>query len=607
MQQQGVRLQKMNEIQKIIKNSSNPKLIEDAFEFAKEAYKEKRRLSGENYIEHALRVASALDKMGLDPLTVAFGLLHDVIDDMPAPTKKNELSGVEKKFGKEITNLVEKISDLNKIRYSLAINLKEKKTLAKEKVENLRMMFLAIAGDLRVILIELVSRLDGLNFLHYLPEEQQKLYAIETLQIFAPTANRLGLSGIRRNLEDLSFSYLFPKRFKWLKDNIKEEYEEKEKYLKKILPQLKKHLKKERLKFVDINYRAKSYWSTYQKLTKHNMSFDKIHDLIALRIIVKDIKDCYKTLGIIHKYYKPISEEINDYIAKPKSNGYRSLHTTVFCEKDRITEIQIRTEEMQKEAEYGVCAHWSYKEKINLKNEGEKFKWINPIRSQGELEKIQKKQTSNGVKEIPEFWKTFKVDFFLNQVFTFTPKGDVIVLAKGSTPIDFAYAVHSDIGSHCESAKVGGKIVPLSHILENGDVIEITVNKNKKPSKDWLRFVKTSLAKSQIKKTVAQDEPSFSFTIPRFIKKKIFEITEKVKKRKEEKIQIKKEKPREIYLAGQKGIMVNMAKCCNPQPEDEVRAYLTKHRAAVLHKTSCENFQKLAKKFPEKIISASWK
>ena len=576
----------MNQIQKIIKNSSNPKLINDAFEFAKEAYKEKRRFSGENYIEHAVRVASTLDKMGLDPLTVAFGLLHDVIDDMPAPIKKNELAGVEKRFGKEITNLVEKISDLNKIRYSLAINLKEKKTFTKEKIENLRRMFLAIAGDLRVVLIELVSRLDGLNFLNYLPEEQQKLYAIETLRIFVPIANRLGLSEIRRNLEDLSFSYLFPKRFKWLKENIKEQYEERERYLKKFLPQLKKHFKKERLKFVDINYRAKSYWSTYQKLMKRDMDFDKIHDLIALRIIVEDIEDCYKTLGIIHKYCKPISEEINDYIAKPKFNGYRSLHTTVFCEKDRITEIQIRTEEMHKEAEYGVYAHWAYKEKIDLEKEGGKFKWI---------------------EKIPEFWKTFKIDFFSNQTFTFTPKGDVIVLSKGSTPIDFAYAVHSDVGSHCEFAKVGGKIVPLSHILENGDVVEITTNKNKKPSKDWLRFVKTSLAKSQIKKTVAQDEPSFAFAIPSFIKKKIFEITERVQKRKEEKIQIKKERPREIYLAGQKGIMVNKAKCCNPQPSDEVRAYLTKHRAAVLHKTSCENFQKLAKKFPDKVIDASWK
>lgn len=576
----------MSQIQKIIKNSSSPKLIEDVFEFAKEAYKDKKWVSGENNIEHAVRVASTLDKMGLDPITIAFGLLHDVIDDMPDPIKKNMLFGIQKKFGKEITNLIEKISNLRKIRYSITINLKEKKTLTREKIENLRMMFLAIAGDLRVVLIELVSRIDGLTFLHYRTEEQQKLYAIETLQIFMPIANRLGLSEIKRNLEDLSFSYLFPKKLKWLKSNIKERYEERKRFLKKFSPKLKKYFKKERLKFVDINYRAKSYWSTYLKLTKHDMDFDKIHDLIALRVVVKDIKDCYEALGIIHKYCKPISEEINDYIAKPKFNGYRSLHTNVFCEKDKITEIQIRTEEMQKEAEYGVYAHWSYKEKIDLKKDGEKFKWT---------------------KKIPEFWETFKIDFFSNKTFAFTPKGDIIVLSKGSTPIDFAYAVHSDIGDHCEFAKIGGKIVPFSHILKNGDVIEIATNRSNKPSKDWLKFVKTSLAKSQIRKKIAQDELNFAFAVPIFIKKKISEITEKVQKRKKEKTKIKKQKPREIYLAGQKGIMVNMAKCCNPEPNDKAMAYLTKHRAAVLHKTSCKNFQKLAKKFPNKVIKASWK
>jgi len=574
-----------NEIQRIIKNSTNPKLIEDAFEFAKEAYKDKNRFSGENYIHHATRVALTLDKMGLDSTTIAFGLLHDAIDDMPISAKKIVLFEIEKKFGKEIANLVEKISYLNKIQYSLVINLKEKKTFTRERIENLRKMFLAIAGDLRIVLIELVARLDGLNFLHHWPEEQQKLYAIETIKIFVPIANRLGLSKIRRDLEDLSFYYLFPKRFEWLKKNIKEEYAEREKYLKKYLPHLKAYFKKEKLKFIDINYRAKSYWSTYQKLIKHNMDFTKIHDLIALRVIVKDVKDCYNALGIIHKYCKPISEEIDDYIAKPKPNGYRSLHTTVFFQEDKIIEIQIRTEEMQKEAEYGVYAHWSYKEKIDLKNEGEKFKWV---------------------KEVPEFWKIFKIDFFPNQVFTFTPKGDVVDLPKGSTPIDFAYAVHSDIGNHCESAKIGGKIVPLSHILESGDVVEIITGKNKKPSRDWLRFVKTSLAKSQIKKTTAQDEPNFAFAIPNFIKKKIFEITQRGKKKKEEKKLIKKEGPRQIYLAGQKGMLLHIAKCCNPQPGDNVRAYLAKQRATVLHKSSCSNFKKISEKFPNRIIDASW-
>lgn len=574
-----------DDIEKIVKRSPNPKLIEDAFEFAKEAYKERNRLSGESYIVHAVRVALMLDKMNLDPTTIAFGILHDVIDDIPDSARKAEIKEIERKMGKEMGHLIEKISVLSKVRYSLSVGIRDKKTLTREKIENLRRMFLALSGDLRVVLVELVSRLDGLNLLYYLPKDKQRLFALETLQIFVPIANRLGLSEIRRSLEDVAFSYLFPDRFKWLKENIKEEYEVREKYLRKFIPNLEKIFKKERVKIIDINYRAKSYWSTYQKLMKHEMNFDKIHDLLALRIITTDIESCYRILGIIHKHFKPISEEIDDYIAKPKPNGYRSLHTTIFPQEGKITEVQIRTEEMQKEAEYGVCAHWSYKEKINLEKEGGNFEWL---------------------KNVPDFWKTFKIDFFVNQIFSFTPKGDVIALPKNSTPVDFAYAVHSDIGNHCESAKISEKIVPLNHILENGDVVEITVNKNKTPSKDWLRFVRTSLAKSQIKKLTGQEKYSFRFPLPGFIRKKITEISEASKKRREEKRKIGKGNLRQIYLAGQKGMLINIAKCCNPQPGDKVKAYLSQHRAAVLHRTSCSNFQKIAEKFPEKIIDASW-
>lgn len=571
-----------NDIQKIIIKSSNPKLIEDAFEFSKEAYKDKNRLSGENYIEHATRVASMLSGMDLDPLTIAFGILHDVIDEVPGAAKKVQLQAIEKKFGAEISHLIERISELGKVRYSLSVLIKEKKTFTKEKQENLRRMFLAIAGDLRVVLVELISRLDGLNFLKYLPEDKQKLYALETLQIFVPVANRLGLSEIRRNLEDLSFSYLLPQRFKWTKENIKEQYEEREKYLKKFIPHLKKIFKKERVKFSSINYRAKSYWSTYQKLLRHNMDFDRIHDLLALRIITDDVESCYRILGILHKYFSPISEEINDYIAKPKPNGYRSLHTTIFPKDGKITEVQIRTQQMHKEAEFGVCAHWSYKEKIDLKKQGSDFNWV---------------------ENIPDFWKTFKIDFFKNQTFAFTPRGDIIVLPKNSTPVDFAYAVHSEVGNHCQSAKISGKIVQLNHILENGDIVEITTAKNKKPSKDWLKFVKTSFAKSNIKKLT---EESSGFTLPfaGFIKSKLIAISEAAKKKQAQK-EIKKE-VRHIYLAGQKGMLIHIAKCCSPQPGDKVRAYVSQHRAAVLHRTSCENFKKLAEKFPEKIIDASW-
>ena len=310
-----------NDIERIIKKSSNPKLIADAFEFAKEAYKNKNRISGENYIHHAARVAKMLEEMGLDPTTVAFGILHDA---------KDNLEKIEKKFGKEIYYLIEKITDVSKIRYSLTAIINSKEKFADKKIENLRRMFLAIAGDLRVVLVELLSRLDALNFLSDLPENQQKLYALETLQIFVPVASRLGLSQLRRQLEDVSFSYLYSDKFEWVKSNIKGPYEERERYLKKLIPHLKKIFKKERVKILDINYRTKSYWSTYQKLLSHEMDFNKIHDLLALRIITADIESCYKILGVIHKHFKPISEEINDYIAKPKHNGYRSLHTTVF-------------------------------------------------------------------------------------------------------------------------------------------------------------------------------------------------------------------------------------------------------------------------------------
>jgi len=571
-------------IKKLILKSNDPKLIESAFEFAKQSYKDKFRISGENYIEHGLRVALMLDKMNLDSKTIAFGILHDILDDVPASVKDIELKHIEKKFGREIATLIEKISELGKVRYSLSMGMKDKKTFTLEKIENLRRMFLALSGDLRVILVELVSRLDGLNYLHYLSKDQQTIQALETLQIFVPIANRLGLAEIRRNLEDIAFLNLFPDKYKWMRENILDRYEEGEKYLTGLIPYLKKIFKKERTQVLDINYRVKSYWSTYKKLLRKNMDFGKIHDLLALRIITSNIESCYKILGILHKNLKPISGEINDYIAKPKINGYRSLHTTVVSNEGRITEIQIRTQEMQKEAEYGVCAHWAYKEKVNLSKNRSGLEWS---------------------KTIPEFWQTFKIDFYTNKVFCFTPKGDVIVLPKGSCVIDFAYAIHSQIGNHCESGKIDGKMVQLNYVLKNADVVEISINKNKYPSKDWLKFVKTSLAKSHIKKLTDQNISFFNIPLPGFIRKKIIEISEASKKKKEEK-KIQKEGLSHVYIAGQKGMLIHIAKCCNPKPGDKVMAYLAPGRATVLHKSTCGVFKEIYRKFPEKTIDASW-
>lgn len=573
-------------IENIAQKSTNPKLIIEAFSFAKEIYKDKKTFTGGDYLEHAFRVAQFLDKMQLDQNTIIAALLHDAIDDKPITAQKIELEEIEKRFGKEPANIIEKISKLSKIRLSLAVNVDQKKSITKEKIENLRKMFLALSENLQVVLIKLVSRLDGLENLKFVSADQQKLYAVETLEIFAPIANRLGLSEIKRKLEELSFLYLFPEQYNWVKTNIEIKYKSREKNLKHLITKLKKIFKKERLKITEISFRTKSFWSTYQKLLRKNMDFDKINDLVALRIITEKTEDCYRTLGIIHKYFKPISEEINDYIAKPKLNGYRSLHTTIH-NQDGISEIQIRTSQMHKEAEYGICAHWSYKEKVDL---------------------TKNKEYLNFSEKIPEFWKNFKIDFFQNQVFALTPKGDVIVLPKESTPIDFAFAVHSDVGFHTESAKISGKIVPLSYQIENGDTIEIITNSKKEPSRDWLNLVKTNLAKNHIKKFISQKEPVSKFSIPQFITKKFLEIAQKVQRRKIEKQIVKKEKPHEIYLAGQRGMLISKAKCCNPQPGDQVKAYLAKYKSAVvLHKTSCENFQKLADKFPEKVIDASWK
>lgn len=574
-------------IQKIIRNNPDAQLIQDAFAFAKESYKNEKWLTGEDYIDHAERLGLILHEMGVDPKTVAAGILYNVANISNATEQKRNIEKIEGKFGAEIAKLAERASELNKVYYSIAIDIKEKKSSANEKIENIRKMFLAISQDIRVILIKLAARIDGMYYIGQLPKEMQALYATETMQIFSPIANRLGLGAIKRDLDDLAFAYLFPDQFKWLREHITEKYEERERYLKDFIPHLKKIFHKEKIGFLDINYRVKSYWSTYQKLTKkYDMDFEKVHDLVAIRVIVKDVETCYKVLGIVHKYYKPISQEINDYIAKPKHNGYQSLHTTVFLNKDRVSEIQIRTEQMHKEAEYGICAHWSYKEHISLQANEKTFGWT---------------------KEIPEFWKHFKINFFSDQVFVFTPMGDVITLPKGSTPVDFAYAIHSEVGNHCEFAKIDGKIIPLSEVLKNGDVVEIVINKKRKPSQDWLKFVKTDFAKSHIRKVTTLSIPASLLSIPSYIKKKIVEISEKAKKRREEKIKIKKEKPSQIYLAGQKGMLVHIAKCCLPKPTDHVRAYLAKQRAAVLHEVSCSNLKKIMEKFPEKVVDASWK
>ena len=570
------------QIQKLIKNSKNPDKVREAFEFAKEIYKDRKWLSGKDlYIDHVLRMAITLKELGIDETTIMASFLYGVADTSLFSPQEINIEEIEKRFGKEVAYLVKKSSDLNKTYYSFNISRGKYDKFGKEKMENIKNMFFAMAKDLRVVLLKIASRLDGLKRIEFISNETRRLYSIETLYIFVPIANRLGLGEIRTQLEDLAFANIYPEDFKWIEENIKEKYEERKKYLENFMPKLRKLLKKEGISFLDIGYRAKSYWSTYQKLQRHQMDFEKIYDLVALRIIVKDISSCYKLLGIIHKNFQPMSGQIQDYIAKPKENGYKSLHTTVFLDENEISEIQIKTDQLHKDAEHGICAHWAYKEKISIHKEEENLKFA---------------------KELPEFWKSFKIDFFDNKVFTFTPKGDVIVLPKGSTSVDFAYAIHSEVGNHCEGAKIDGKIIPLSRPLSNGDIVEIITSKKKQPSLDWLRFVKTSFARSHINKIISA---TFSpiFSVPTFIGKKIIGIVKKPQK--EVKTQ-KKLKTTEVYIGKQKGISYSLAKCCLPKAGDNINAYIGKTGSAVLHSTSCKNFKEISKKFPEKIVSATW-
>jgi len=639
-------MQKENLLNKIARKSSNPEIVKRAFKFAEEAHQGQKRASGQEYIIHPLRVAEKLSEIKLDSETIAAGLLHDVVDD----TQKT-LEDIEKEFGKNIAFLVEGVSKLGKLRYpkedaqTLPIEERGKEQID-PRTENLRKMFFAMAKDIRVILIKLADRMDNMETLKFLPKEKQKRIAMETVEIFAPIANRLGIGEVKGTLEDLSFPYLYPKEYQWIKDNLKERFKQRTKYLESLKLVLIKMLKKEGIKPIDIHLRAKHYWSLYQKLLKHDMDLGKIHDLIALRIIAKDVEECYKILGIIHKYWKPLPGRIKDYIATPKTNNYRAIHTTVFCVNGKITEIQIKTPEMHQEAEYGICAHWAQKERITPKARTRSFTWVSQLKDW--QEKVTKSK---------DFWKGLKFDFFIKRIFVFTPKGEVIDLPENATPIDFAFAVHTEIGKHCAGVKINGKMQPLSSTLNNGDVVDIIKDSSKKPSRDWLEFAKTNLASSEIKNWLKKESrPERLAQGIKILDEQLKQIQgiswNKVpKKKKEELVQyfslkdiesvliavgegeisskdvfkilfnekevfkkkkllemilpIKKEEAK-VQIAGQSGIKVKLAKCCNPKLEDTIKAYITKNEGATIHKTDCKELEKIQEKYPQKIIEANW-
>ncbi|HOF50333.1 MAG TPA: RelA/SpoT family protein [Candidatus Colwellbacteria bacterium] len=464
-------------------------LVSRAYFFAESCHKNQKRASGEPYINHCLKTAQNLADWNLDETTIAAGLLHDVVEDTGC-----RLEEIDKNFGPQIANLVDGTTKLGRIKY---------RGDEKQK-DNIKKLILATSKDLRVIFVKLADRLHNMQTLRSLPSDKQKRISLETYEIYSSLAYRLGMQRLAGELEDLAFPYLYPEEYKWLISNMKTRYAEREKYLKRIKPIVIKELTLANIKPLKVDFRAKRYSSLYKKLLRYDMDIDKIHDLVAFRIIVENIQDCYAALGVVHKLWPPLPGRIKDYIAMPKPNGYRSLHTVVFCVGQKIVEFQIRTMEMHEEAENGVAAHWAYEE---AKSGGKKrvsfaknqdISWVERLRA------WQEEETDSA-----DFIDALKMDFFKDRIFAITPKGQVVDLPAGATPIDFAYQIHTDLGNQCVGAKVNGKIVPLNHELRSSDIVEIVVHKGKKPSISWLEFVKTSSAVSRIKKALKDKGPLF--------------------------------------------------------------------------------------------------
>jgi len=456
-------------------NKKEEELIKKAYAFAENAHKEQKRMNGEPYFYHVVETAKTLAKLGMDAETISAGLLHDVLED--TNTTEEEL---KKEFGENIVFLVNGVTKLGTLKYRGH----------ERHVESLKKFFIAMTNDLRVVMIKFADRLHNLNTLQFLREDKRKRIALESIEVYASLANRLGMGKLKGEIEDAAFPYAYPKEYAEIEEIIKEKKDLHQKYLKEVHEELIKELNKNKIKIFEIDYRVKHKYSLWKKLLKRDMDIEKIHDIIALRVVVENIEECYQVLGIIHSIWKPLPGRIKDYIAVPKPNGYRSIHTTIFTGSGGIAEIQIRTKEMHNEADYGFAAHFAYKEKNykkNIDNETQ-FKWIEELKNFNyEFDKPQK------------YLEHLKTDFFNDRIFIFTPKGDVIDLPEDSSPIDFAYAIHSNIGDHISGVKVNEKIAPILSKLKNGDVVEIITKKNAHPSSKWLEYSKTNVSKKNIR------------------------------------------------------------------------------------------------------------
>ena len=600
-----------------------------AFFLAKQAHEGQKRMSGEPYIIHPCHVASILLDLGMDASTVAAGFLHDVLEDTDVPREK-----LVEEFGEEVTSLVDGVTKLTKLQF---------KSKAQAEAENLRKMLLAMAKDLRVIIIKFADRLHNMRSLDYMPEESQIATARETMEIYAPLAARLGMSRIKGELEDISMRYLYPKEYYELVELVASKKEERDEFVKNVTEELRAELDKVGIK-CEINGRAKHFYSIYRKMKRLNCPIDQIFDLVAVRVIVDTVRDCYEVLGTVHAMWKSLNR-VKDYIATPKPNNYRSLHTTVTNRFGRPFEVQIRTKEMHRLAEYGIAAHWKYKDGKTDRALDEKMRWIREVMAIHESD----------VEDSEEYLNMLKSEMFNDEVFIFTPQGDVKALPVGSCIVDFAYAIHSDVGNKCVGGKVNMKFVPLSTKLQTGDIVEIITSPNAHPSRDWFRFVASPTTKARIRqyfKRTMRDEnirigrdmliaackksgysakelmvddwicetvekQSFSSTDdvlaaigygelkPKpIIDKLVQRYRETTPKEEVKERPVKKATGNSgILIDGEDGMQIHLCKCCNPLPGDEIVGYVTRGRGINVHRADCENVKTMEK---ERLIAAEW-
>ncbi|MGM0365620.1 MAG: RelA/SpoT family protein [Actinomycetota bacterium] len=612
-------------------------LLQKAYDMAKKNHMQQYRKSGEPFIVHPLEVSIILAEMEMDQTSITAALLHDLVEDTEL-----SLAKIKKEFGSKTANIINGVTKLEKIVF----HSKEQR-----QVENLRKMIIAMSEDVRIILIKLADRLHNMRTLSSLSKEKIQQKALETLEIYAPIAHRLGIYQIKSELEDLSFRHLYPKQYKLIYDMTREKIAKRKALMDEAIKIIKKKLKEVDIS-AEISGRNKNYYSIYNKVTKQHRKFEDIYDLMAVRVIVNDVKTCYGALGILHSLWKPVPGRFKDYIANPKFNMYQSLHTTVIGNKGKPLEIQIRTYDMHKIAEYGIAAHYKYKER-KLKSSGfdKRIAWIRQILDwQKEL------------KDPEDYMESLRLDLFEEEVFVFTPKGKVINLPRGSTPIDFAYQIHTDIGHNCIGSKINGQMVPIETVLENGDIVEIIVSKTPKgPSRDWLNVVKTSSARNKIKQWFNREERQESYNAGREIMAKILrknslsfknipsevmedisremnfekvdrlfsaigshkvsphqvytKIVKKLSQTQPEKditiedIEQKQRKKRDetgIVVKGMDGVLVTIAKCCNPVPGDRITGYITRGKGISVHRKDCNNINNLAKMSKQRFIEVEW-